>query len=174
MYLNDDGISTVNMDGAVTCVETVSLSGSLPCYKAKKRCTWTELAMPSVLAGTTKGLIVEFMCGSFDVLYSDICQVKAKSYHTLEKPIFWHPTWDWVVPCGKAFGRTMLIGVYKHILEYYHKPKLRRLKQTTVLHDHVMKNYEPLGSRSKGCRRLHHILEWVLKKQIELISSPPF
>ena len=133
-----------------------------------------ELAMPSVLAGTTKGLIVEFMCGSLDVLYSYICQVKANSYHTLEKPIFWHPTRDWVVPCEKASARTMLIGVYKHILEYYHKPKIRRLKQVIVLHDHFMKNYQPLVSRSRGCRRLHHILERMLEKQVEIISSPPF
>jgi hypothetical protein len=81
---------------------------------------------------------------------------------------------DWVIPNDKSNARTMFIGVYDHILEYYHKPKIRRLKLAIVTHNHFIKKNQSLECRSKRCLRLLHILERMLELHVEIIVAPPF
>ena len=133
-----------------------------------------EVAMQLTLPFTTRGLIIEFICGNLDALYGYICKMKSNTYHTLERPIFWHPMRDWVIPNDKSNARTMLIGVYSHILEYYHKPKIRRLKRSIVTHNQLIKKIQSLECRSKRCLRLLHILERMLELHVEIIVAPPF
>ena len=133
-----------------------------------------ELAMGSILPFTTRGLILEFTCGNLDSLYGCVCRVKSNSYHILEKPMFWHPQRDWVIPNDKSNARSILIGVYSHVLERYHKPKIRRLKRVIDVHSKFVDKNPWMQNRSKGCRRLLHLLESMLGQQVEIIASPPF
>ena len=135
---------------------------------------YMELAMRSALPFAVKGLVIEFLCGNLDIIYGQICKVKGKCYHALENPIFWYPIREWVVPSDTSHVRTMLVRVYIHILEHYHKPKILRLKQAIVAHGDFIKQNYMLKSRSKRCQRLQNILECMLEKHVDIIASPPF
>ena len=75
-------------------------------------------------------------------LYMHLCTVKSSAYHSMEKPIFWWPIGDWLTNGNaQADARRLRIGMYVHILEMYHKPKLRALKLALIRHDAHMQRH---------------------------------
>ncbi len=113
-----------------------------------------------------------------DAIYARICTVKVAAYHSLGKPIFWWPRGDWGVPPSSTRPprdtRTLLVGVYSHVLEEYRKPKLASLKRALVRHhQHVKRNW-CLRQRKKRCQCLLQVLDCMLGHTVQKLASPPF
>ena len=80
---------------------------------------------------------------------------------------FWHHWTDWNVASDKSNMCMMLIDVYNDIIEYYHKPKIRRLKQAIVLHNYFVEMNPSMQCRPKNLRGLLLILDQMLSQHVE-------
>ena len=121
---------------------------------------------------TMRGLVLDFLCADLDALYAHLCTVKANAYHTLEKPVFWYPRDDWEdVTNAKPDARAMLTGVYSHVVERYHKPKLSRLKRALVKHHKFVKQNKAMRGRTRCCRQVLQILDVMLRHDVEVARA---
>ncbi len=134
-----------------------------------------ELAMYTALPFTARGLVLDFLCGDLEAVYSHLCTLKTKAYHTLERPLFWHLRADFVdMPAAKPSAREILTGVYPHVLDHYHKPKLAKIRKALVKHHSFVKNNKSMLTRSKNCRRILQILDVVLSHEVAPLEAVPF
>ncbi len=134
-----------------------------------------DLAMYTKLPYTARGLVLDFLCGDLEALYSHLCTLKTKAYHTLERPLFWLPQADFAeAPTTKPSARQILVGVYSHVLDQYHKPKLSKVKSALVKHNNFVKRNRSMRGRVKNCNRIFQILDVMLSHDVVALEGPPF
>ena len=123
-----------------------------------------------------RGSIYEFVCSDAWKLYTHLCSVKRRAYHTLEQPIFWHPPYDFHErnTDGDPAIRAMLVGVYSYIVKHVHKPKLQSLKRSLVKHTHLIKRNVVMKKRCHLVQNAIKILDSMLVREIKVVGAAPF
>ena len=127
-----------------------------------------KLAM-CTLPETTRGLVLDFLCGDLVSFYMHLCTVKTHAYHTMERPLFWYPDNGYSL-LKRNRARNILANVYQHVIDTYHKPKLMRIQKSLIKHSKFIKPNKTMRRRYKECMRIMHLVKAMLQHDAIIVK----